>query len=198
MRFLLIRHGETDWNSIQRLQGREDIPLNAAGLRQAEICGTALKGMPIHTIITSPLCRAVKTAEIIAVHTGGTVIVDDGLIERDYGSLSGKIPKCLDIFYPDENTEGIEPLKDISARFIRTLASHAGSCGETAAVVSHGGAINALLQELSSAESANRIRLCNGGISIIGYENGRFSLIKANIPSEDFDQKKYYNKKPPF
>ena len=192
MRFLLIRHGTTDWNIAHRLQGREDVPLNTKGLRQAESCGEALSGMPIHTVLTSPLCRAVRTAEIIAAHTNGRVIADAGLTERDYGELSGKVPKGFDIFNPDESTPGLEPLADVSSRFIRTLVSFVGLREETVAVVSHGGAINAVLREISGRPEAHgRIHLYNGGISIIGYENGRFSVIKVNLAPEEFDKSKY-------
>ena len=66
MKICLIRHGETDWNVIGKLQGREDIPLNENGKIQAQYCGKALKNMVWTTIITSPLSRARQTAEIIA------------------------------------------------------------------------------------------------------------------------------------
>ena len=54
MKICLIRHGETDWNVIGRLQGREDIPLNENGKIQARQCGLSLKSMNWTAIITSP------------------------------------------------------------------------------------------------------------------------------------------------
>ena len=54
MEICLIRHGETDWNASGRLQGREDIPLNANGIFQAEQCGLYLKHRNWRAIITCP------------------------------------------------------------------------------------------------------------------------------------------------
>ena len=58
MKIYLIRHGETDWNHINRFQGREDIELNAAGIAQAVRCGQTLQGLGIEAVYTSPLKRA--------------------------------------------------------------------------------------------------------------------------------------------
>ena len=85
MKIYVIRHGETDWNRELRLQGREDVPLNAAGKIQAAVCGDALKGLGIQAVFTSPLSRARLTGEILAGRIGldpGAVLAMDGLIER--------------------------------------------------------------------------------------------------------------------
>lgn len=50
MKIYLIRHGETDWNHINRFQGREDIELNAAGIAQAVRCGQTLQGLGLSLI----------------------------------------------------------------------------------------------------------------------------------------------------
>lgn len=88
MKIYLIRHGETDWNHINRFQGREDIELNAAGIAQAARCGQTLQGLGIEAVYTSPLKRAHCTGEEIAAQIG---LSRDGvepmqeLIERDLG-----------------------------------------------------------------------------------------------------------------
>ena len=91
MRVYMVRHGETDWNLDGRVQGREDIPINNNGIKQAIDTAGAFHDKNIELIITSPLIRARKTAEIIADKLGGQVEVkvDDGLIERDFGIRSG-------------------------------------------------------------------------------------------------------------
>ena len=58
MKIYLIRHGETDWNHVNRFQGREDIELNEAGIAQAVRCGQTLQGLGIEAVYTSPLKRA--------------------------------------------------------------------------------------------------------------------------------------------
>jgi probable phosphoglycerate mutase len=64
---LLIRHGETDWNAVKRLQGHFDIALNAEGERQAAALGQALLAEPLDVIIASDLQRAMQTAQAIAL-----------------------------------------------------------------------------------------------------------------------------------
>lgn len=184
MKFLLIRHGVTDWNKLSRLQGREDIPLNEEGRFQAEKAGRALKNLHIDTILTSPLSRAKDTAETIRTYTGGKVVIEKDLIERDFGNLSGQTPK--DIFAPEEN-DTMEPLDDVSRRFMAVLEKYAESGSVVA--VSHGAAINAVLRTVSGGKTGSgKIRLHNGGISVLGYENGTFSIIKENISAEEFPE----------
>ncbi|MGX1428958.1 broad specificity phosphatase PhoE [Cytobacillus horneckiae] len=65
----LIRHGETDWNAQNRIQGRTDIPLNGKGKQQAIQCGKYLALNDWDVIISSPLIRARQTAELINENT---------------------------------------------------------------------------------------------------------------------------------
>ena len=58
MDIYLIRHGETDWNRMKKLQGTTDIPLNAYGIELAEKTAEGLKDIPFDRIYTSPLIRA--------------------------------------------------------------------------------------------------------------------------------------------
>src|SRR5215475_13408168 len=77
-RLYFIRHGETDWNAARRLQGRNDVPLNALGRRQATQCGellgklfSASGGAPQHFAFTSsPLSRARETMDILRAALG--------------------------------------------------------------------------------------------------------------------------------
>ena len=89
MKVFITRHGQTEWNSLGRLQGRKDIELNEVGKEQALITGEKIKDEKIDIIITSPLKRARETAEIINKQLNVEIIEDDRLIERDYGELEG-------------------------------------------------------------------------------------------------------------
>ena len=66
---LLVRHGQTDWNRVERFRGRVDVPFNDTGLMQAEATGRRIAEMarPV-ALFCSPLARAVKTAEAIGRH----------------------------------------------------------------------------------------------------------------------------------
>jgi broad specificity phosphatase PhoE len=89
---LLVRHGETVWNAEGRLQGSNDIELNAAGLAQAEHVAAAIAASPrrVEAIYCSPLIRARKTGEIIGQHLQLAVTSDGRFAERGLGQLEGK------------------------------------------------------------------------------------------------------------
>jgi broad specificity phosphatase PhoE len=88
--FHFIRHGETDWNIIERLQGRTDIPLNATGLAQAQQAIPLVTGLGLTHIISSPLQRAHRTAEILNSVLQLPLQLDDNLQERHFGSFEGR------------------------------------------------------------------------------------------------------------
>jgi broad specificity phosphatase PhoE len=88
--FYFIRHGETDWNVERRLQGSSDIPLNAKGREQAHLAAQNTADLPIEIIVSSPLSRALETAEIINTNFNVELIVDDRLAEKHYGDFEGK------------------------------------------------------------------------------------------------------------
>ena len=84
----VVRHGKTDWNLKNKIQGRVDIPLNNSGLQEAKITKELLNQTYFYEIISSPLIRAKKTAEIISNYEI-PVIVDSRIIERDFGEFEG-------------------------------------------------------------------------------------------------------------
>ena len=120
----LIRHGQTVKNKENVLQGRSNSPLNEAGKQQAKAAREKLKeaGVSFDKVYTSPLIRAVQTAEIIAGDV--PLIVDDRLIEMDYGPYEGMelknpAPEVLDFFKDFAHNPapvGMEQLPDIIAR----------------------------------------------------------------------------------
>ncbi len=93
---LLIRHGENDYSKKARLAGRlPGIHLNEKGRKQAEDLAEALKAAPIKAVYSSPLERALETAEPIAKVLGKTVKVEAGLLESDVGEWQGKSVRRL-------------------------------------------------------------------------------------------------------
>jgi broad specificity phosphatase PhoE len=89
--FLFVRHGTTDWNREGRLQGRTDNPINDEGIAQAFAIARRLRRFRIDQIVTSPLLRTAKTAEIIAAASATPIAVDNDLIAFDYGYLEGQV-----------------------------------------------------------------------------------------------------------
>ena len=99
MQVFAVRHGKTEWNADSRIQGRSDLPLNELGRRQALETAMKLSDLDadIDLIITSPLSRALETAEIIAGHIHADIVLHDGLVERDFGDFEGLFLSDVDI-----------------------------------------------------------------------------------------------------
>ena len=120
----IIRHGQTEKNRANVLQGRSDIPLNDSGRQQAEKVKDHFIKAGIHfdLVYTSPLIRAVQTAAIIA--EGIPQLKDDRLIEMDYGPYEGMdladpAPEVLEFFRDfvhNPAPNGMEPLQAIVVR----------------------------------------------------------------------------------
>jgi len=90
LKLILVRHGETYWNHERRVQGGDsDIELNDTGLEQARKLGVFFENEPITAILSSPLQRAIATAEVIASHHNLPVEIDQGLRELKVGELEG-------------------------------------------------------------------------------------------------------------
>jgi broad specificity phosphatase PhoE len=89
MKIYVVRHGETEWNAENKVCGVTDIDLTDLGIKQAKKLSTRLENHDIELILTSPLKRARKTAEILADCIGKEVIIDSRLIEQNYGVYEG-------------------------------------------------------------------------------------------------------------
>jgi broad specificity phosphatase PhoE len=134
----IIRHGQTEMNSRRLLQGRSDVPLNSRGIAQAEEAALRLrsKGVCFDHAFSSPLTRALQTAEILAA--GIPVQADIRLIEMDYGpyegsDLSAPAPE-LKRFFEDlirnPAPAGMEPLQSVvvrSGEFLEEIRSLKGN-----------------------------------------------------------------------
>jgi len=98
---LLVRHGETDWNKAQRLQGHLDIDLNEQGKIQAQLLGKALANEKIDIAYSSDLSRALKTANTITAHHDIPTFIDIQLRERCYGEIQGLTYQEIEEKLPD-------------------------------------------------------------------------------------------------
>lgn len=88
-RICLIRHGETDWNAIKRIQGQTDIPLNETGHAQALAMAFNAGHYDFGAVYSSDLCRACATAEMVATRRGLEIKKMPQLRERHYGIFQG-------------------------------------------------------------------------------------------------------------
>ncbi len=118
----MIRHGQTELNNRQVLQGRSDHPLNDAGIRQAKEAAKKLQEVSFHAVYSSPLIRAIQTAKIISPDL--EPVIDGRLTEMDYGPYEGMdlhdpAPEVLTFFrdfVSNPAPEGMEQLGSVIAR----------------------------------------------------------------------------------
>ena len=87
----LTRHGQTLWNIEKRLQGRGNSPLTEQGIERAKELRDRIKYIHIDIIYSSPIERALTTANIIKVDKSIEVITDDGFMEMCFGGYEGQI-----------------------------------------------------------------------------------------------------------
>jgi len=159
-RLLLVRHGETELNSSERLWGHTDVKLGALGLKQAERLRDRLASEKIDVIYSSGLKRALVTAEIVASKHRLNVISCAELREVDFGQLEGLTINEVDQRYP-EVTElrmkrslemkypGGDSFLEFSKRvskFLDRLERHTDD--ETVLIVAHYGVLRILICRL--------------------------------------------------
>jgi probable phosphoglycerate mutase len=153
MRLCLIRHGETAWNAEQRLQGWTDIPLNPTGQAQAAAVARELAGIGFDAVYSSPLQRALHTAQAIA--GSRPIVLEPRLRERHFGELQGltrgeiaagfpAIQAELNARSPGYQPPGGESLQDFAARVLAVFKQlrqrHHG--GQQLLLVAHGGVLD--------------------------------------------------------
>ncbi len=196
---IAVRHGETDWNRIRRLQGHTDVALNATGVEQAARLAAALAGERIAAIHASDLGRALATAEPVAAGLGVPVTPHAALRERNYGVLEGKTYAEILENHPEE-AERMRG-RDVKSRFVNgesqqeffervvgavtriveaeaAAASAAGAPRPTVLIVSHGGVLD-MLYRAANDEPLDAERtwpIPNAVINRLDYQHGRFAV----------------------
>ncbi len=197
VRFLLLRHGQTELSGERRYSGLGDVPLTPVGERQAKAAGQRLAAMDFTAIVSSPLGRARETATAVAAASGRAVTVHEGLIETDFGDwerltfqeAAARDPELHRRWIGDPtvappNGESFDKVH----RRVRTardelVAAHAG---ETIVVVSHVTPIKSLLRMgLDTGPSLLfRLHLDLASLSIVEfYPDGNASVRLANDTS---------------
>lgn len=159
--FYFIRHGETDFNRLSLCTGSRDIPLNQTGLEQAEIAAKWLRQEPIEQIVTSPLSRAMKTAEIISAALQKPITVIDELKECCWGTREGQ-PKTDDGFFhrwlKGQPPVGAETVYEFEERVLRGIWKALEINGPVL-MVAHAGVYSVIARTLGSPY--NRARNCS-------------------------------------
>lgn len=182
MKIYFIRHGETDWNVNNKIQGSNDIELNENGISQAIALGEKFKtlGYPIHKIYTSPQKRAKKTAKLLSKAINVDIEVAHGLEEMNLGRWEGltwnEVKEVESEFYKtwylNRNTyktpEG-ESYEEVLLRSLAAIQSILRNESKDIAIVSHGAVIKCLLCHVNNVpfDQMDQFQTGNTSISII-------------------------------
>ncbi|UOQ48478.1 histidine phosphatase family protein [Gracilibacillus caseinilyticus] len=165
----LVRHGETDWNALGKIQGQTDIPLNNDGKSQAEECGQYLLTLDWDMLISSSLKRASETAHIINKYVQLPYEEMDAFRERRFGVAEGMTVFERMEAFPDGVYPNAEDMPELIERVVAGLEEvHQRYAGKKIILVAHGAVINALLSHFSKgAIGSGKTKLVNGSINLM-------------------------------
>ena len=194
MKLYIIRHGQTDWNVQGRIQGRQDIPLNAAGRSQAQMLAKGMEKRPVTAIYSSPQLRAMETAMALAGNQGVEVIPLPELVEIGYGDWEGRTAsdiltkerKLYEEWWQHPATvapPGGETLNQVDARCRKAWERIKREMKGDTAVVAHGGTLaHFIVHLLEGQPDAAEIVVGNASITTIEYDpvTGQCSLEGLN------------------
>lgn len=163
MKLFVARHGQTEWNVQFRVCGRTDVELTVEGKAQAKKLAEKAKMQGIDLIISSPLKRARETSQAVADLCGVPIMIEDRLIEQDYGTFegrSGKDPdflankRCFAYKYP-----GGESMMQVAYRVYGLLEEiKVKYAGKKVLLICHGGVCRVLhtyFQDMTNEEFFN-------------------------------------------
>lgn len=203
MNIYLLRHGETDWNREERIQGHTDIPLNEKGRAQIAQTAAGLAGVcsRIDAILCSPLSRARESARIAAgrLHYPVNRIIEEPLlIERSFGEAEGMTAAQREEQYPDYRYSdtgyqfpGMEPFEELMkrARSVLQKMEDTYKDRENILAVSHGALLAAVITAVTGGRIAyfsDKIYLDSASLFRVSYVNGAASLAKYNMDESGF------------
>jgi broad specificity phosphatase PhoE len=192
---VLVRHGQTEWNRVERFRGWADVPLNETGLAQAKATGerVASEWKPV-AVYSSPLSRAVKTAEAIARHCDLPVQIQDGLADINYGQWQGLTPDEVKQRWPEihrawhnaphtARIPGGETLDEIRARAMQAVSGIAARhAGQAVALVSHTVVNRVILLAILGLGNDRfwRLRQDTCAVNVFEADAGEFTLVSLN------------------
>lgn len=194
-RIILVRHGQTEWNRVERFRGRANLPLNRVGIAQAEAAARRIAAAWLASAVySSPLKRAMETAKIIAQALSLTVQPLAGLMDIDYGEWQGLSPGEVAERYGDLYTQWLEEphlvhipcgdsLGEVRERAVAALEEVIGKhSGQTVVLVSHQTVNKVLLCAVLGLDNSHfwHIRQGNGAINVLEYGESGFVISLLN------------------
>ena len=193
---VLARHGETEWNVGEIFRGRIDVELNETGKKQAQLLAEYLRNKKIEAVYSSPLKRALGTAETIADRHQLKVEITPGLIDLDFGEWQGLSHQEVKDKYKEIYAEwgnsphlvtmpGGESLNDVRKRGIAVVNEVTAKYEGTVILVSHRVVNKVLICALLGLDNSHfwNIRQDTCGTTTFTHDNERFILTEHNNTS---------------
>ncbi len=189
----IIRHGQTDRNRSNVLQGRSDTPLNEAGRAEAKAAGRyfASRGIRFSTCYSSPLDRAVETASLAGGFAWKDILLDDRLLEMDYGPYEGtslkdppeEIIRFFKNFVHNPAPEGMEQLDQVVGRVGDFLETLKGQESGNILIATHAIAMKGALEYLTPKSYGSYWSKFIGNCAIYAFDlkDGTFTVPKECI-----------------
>ena len=188
--FIVVRHGQTQWNYRGVRQGHLDSDLTERGIAQANALAIRLGREHFTRLYSSDLGRALRTAQIIAALTGHEIVTDARLRERNLGIFQGLNGDEIRARYPEEHRRhrsvgpdyvipGGESVRQQVARNVAYLTELGRKhSGETVVVVTHGGVLSGLFRHTFSIpfDAPRRFEFTNAGLNVFSYREGDWFL----------------------
>jgi broad specificity phosphatase PhoE len=177
-RFVLIRHGETEWSASGKHTSVTDVPLTESGRRGAELLRERLAGRDFALVLSSPRARARDTAAI----AGLEVQLDDDLVEFDYGEYEGRTTPEIRVERPgwsvwSDGAPGGETVEQVGERADRVIERALAADGDVAAFA-HGHLLRVLAARWIGlpATYGGHLALDTGSVSELGFERERRAI----------------------
>jgi probable phosphoglycerate mutase len=190
----LLRHGETPWAAAGKHTGSSDIALNERGERQARELAPRLAGLRVDRVLSSPLQRAHRTAELAL--PDAAIATDADLTEWDYGSYEGQTTAAIRAQRPGwsmfrDGCPGGETLDAVAARADRVIARVRALTGNTL-LVAHRDILRIVAVRWTgvAASEARHLLLDTASLSSLGYDHRSLAepaIRRWNLPAGGFD-----------
>lgn len=189
-KFILIRHGETEWNATGRIQGHRPVSLNTRGQQQAQAVAQRLKDMPFDALYSSDLKRTHQTAQAIANLTNHPIHTDHRLREWNLGILSGltrteaktQHAHAYTIYHEGRLHDLIPQGESIHNRYTRVTTCleeiAAKHPHQTLVIITHGGPLGDCYRRATnlSFDQPLTVELFNAGINTLTIKNSTWAL----------------------
>jgi probable phosphoglycerate mutase len=182
---ILIRHGETEWNSQKRMQGHSNSDLSSVGQAQIQALGQWMKNVPFDLIYSSDSLRAKQTAEAITQFSGHELQFDQRLREKNLGVFEGltseeareRHPEVFRLFktagskYVIDEGESTQQLQDRALEIVNEIRIKHPE--ERVLLVTHGGFIRVVMKHSLglSLETPTRFLIRNTGVFRLEWED---------------------------